>query len=185
MGGFPDSRSAFVWHCGWMPAADAVLLPLCIGLSLIGVIVVALAWRRGHRGRVVQGIGLALAPTALYFTGLLSLLWNAVVATAGWASRILFTPAVWFGITLLGVCVVLWVIGGLLAKRSAGRAPALADRKRPGLPAAKSRAGGQAGSPAKGQARGQARGQAPAKQAAPVDDDMAEIEAILKSRGIN
>lgn len=152
-----------------MPAADAVLLPLCIGLSLIGVIVVALAWRRGHRGRVVQGVGLALAPTALYFTGLLSLLWNGVVATVGWASRILFTPSVWFGITLLGVCVVLWVVGGLLVRRGANRAPAVAGRgtKQQSLPAA------QKGQPARKQ------------QAAPVDDDMAEIEAILKNRGIN
>lgn len=151
-----------------MPAADAVLLPLCIGLSLIGVIVVALAWRRGHRGRVVQGVGLALAPTALYFTGLLSLLWNGVVATVGWASRVLFTPSVWFGITLLGVCVVLWVVGGLLAKRGANRAPAVGRAtKQQSLPAAQ-------------------KGQQVRKQPAPpVDDDMAEIEAILKNRGIN
>ncbi len=152
-----------------MPAADAVLLPLCIGLSLLGIIVVAFAWRRGNRGRVVQGVGLALAPTALYFTGLLSLLWNGVVATVGWASRILFTPTVWFGITLLGVCVVLWVVGGLLVKRSANRAPAVEGRNK---------------APSKQQLPAARKGQ-PAKQAAPVDDDMAEIEAILKSRGIN
>jgi hypothetical protein len=157
-----------------MPAADAVLLPLCIGLSLIGVLVVALGWRRGNRGRVVQGVGLALAPTALYFTGLLSLLWNGVAATVGWASRILFTPSVWFGITLLGVCVVLWVVGGLLVKRSAGRAPAVADGKQRSLPATSA-------------GRAPRTGSSPAapKQAAPVDDDMAEIEAILKNRGIN
>ena len=150
-----------------MPAADAVLLPLCIGLSLLGIIVVAFAWRRGNRGRVVQGVGLALAPTALYFTGLLSLLWNGVVATVGWASRILFTPTVWFGITLLGVCVVLWVVGGLLVKRSANRPPAVSGRgKQAGLPA------GAKSQPARKPA------------AAPVDDDMAEIEAILKNRGI-
>ena len=178
MGVFPDSLRGCVWHCGQMPAADAVLLPLCIGLSLIGVIVVALAWRRGNRGRVVQGVGLALAPTALFFTGLLSLLWNGAVATVGWASRILFTPSVWFGITLLGVCVVLWVVGGLLAKRSAGRAPSV-DKgqqvrgRQQGLPAATSKA-----NPA-------VRGSAAGKSQPPIDEDMAEIEAILKNRGIN
>ena len=177
MGVFPDSLRGSVWHCGVMPAADAVLLPLCIGLSLIGIIVVALAWRRGNRGRVVQGVGLALAPTALFFTGLLSLLWNGVVATVGWASRILFTPSVWFGITLLGVCVVLWVVGRLLVKRSAGRAPAVKQGQQ-------SR-GRQQSLPAAGKAQPATRGSAAGKSQPPIDDDMAEIEAILKNRGIN
>ena len=52
-----------------MPAVDTVLLPLCVGLTLLGVIATGIAWRRGNRGRVIQGIGLALAPIALYFSG--------------------------------------------------------------------------------------------------------------------
>ena len=91
------------------------------------MIVAGVAWRRGSRGRVVQGIGLALAPIALYFTGLLRLVWDAVVAVANWATSIIFSPSMWFGISLLGLCVVLWVVGGLLTRRSAtkrGSAPA-------------------------------------------------------------
>jgi len=61
-----------------MPAVDTVLLPLCVGLTLLGVIATGIAWRRGNRGRVIQGIGLALAPIALYFSGLLRLLWDAM-----------------------------------------------------------------------------------------------------------
>ena len=159
-----------------MPAADVVLLPLCVGLALLGVIATGVAWRRGSRGRVVQGIGLALAPVALYFSGLLSLLWNGVVALGGWASRILFTPAVWFGLTLLAVCVVLWVVGGILARRTAAAAKAPAVEAR-GSSSSKAVAAPRADQPAKG------RGKA-AQPAAPIDEDMAEIEAILKSRGI-
>ena len=161
-----------LWHCGWMPAADVVLLPLCVGLALLGVIATGVAWRRGNRGRVVQGVGLALLPIALYFSGLLSLLWNGVVALGGWASRIIFSPAVWVGLTLLGLCVVLWIVGGILTRRSAAKAPA--------VPA---RSGKNAVSAPKTQLA--ARGGKPAQPAAPVDEDMAEIEAILKSRGIN
>ena len=102
-----------------MPASDVVLLPLCLGLALIGVIVAGVAWRKGSRGRVVQGVGLALAPVALYFTGLLRLVWDAVVALVGWATSIIFTPSMWFGISLLGLCVVLWVVGGLVTRRTA------------------------------------------------------------------
>ena len=100
-----------------MPAVDTVLLPLCVGLTLLGVIATGIAWRRGNKGRVVQGVGLALAPLALYFSGLLRLLWNGVVAVGRWAAEIVFSPAVWLGLSLLGLCVVLWVVGGFVARR--------------------------------------------------------------------
>src|SRR4028119_2464862 len=115
-----------------MPAADTVLLPLAVGLTLLGLIIAILAGRRGSKGRVrqglaprpaclparrgargrmLQGIALALAPVALYFSGLLRLLWNGVVAVGTWASRIVFSPAIWFGLSLLALCLVLWVVG--------------------------------------------------------------------------
>ena len=154
-----------------MPAVDTVLLPLCVGLTLLGIIATGIAWRRGNKGRVVQGVGLALAPVALYFSGLLRLLWNGIVAVGTWASTLIFSPAIWFGMALLGLCVVLWVVGGLVARRSAPR-----TKETKAAPAA----AGTAALPAKGRA-----GRAPAgKQQAEVDPEMAEIEALLKSRGI-
>ena len=161
-----------------MPASDVVLLPLCVGLALIGVIVAGIAWRRGSRGRVVQGVGLVLAPIALYFTGLLRLLWDAVVALIDWATSIIFTPSMWFGISLLGLCVVLWVVGGLLSRRAGtkgGSAPAVSGGGQPAVGAGRT---ARSTTPAK---------KAPAKDKAPaqeIDPEMAEIEAILKNRGI-
>lgn len=147
------------------------MLPLCVGLTLLGVIATGIGWRRGNKGRVVQGVGLALAPIALYFSGLLRLLWNGVVAIGSWASKIILSPAVWFGLSLLGLCLVLWVVGGFLARRS---------------PSAKSKAvakaGGKPSLPATSSTRGTST--KTAKNAPPVDDEMAEIEALLKSRGI-
>ena len=153
-----------------MPAVDTVLLPLCVGLTLLGVIATGVAWRRGNRGRVVQGVGLALAPIALYFSGLLRLLWDGVVAIGSWASAIILSPAVWFGLALLGLCVVLWVVGGMAARRSA------AAKKSKAVPAT----GAKATLPAKAQPATKTA----SRQPAPIDDDMAEIEALLKSRGI-
>ena len=150
-----------------MPAVDTVLLPLCVGLSLLGVIATGLAWRRGNKGRVIQGVGLALAPIALYFSGLLRLLWNAAIAFGTWASKIIFSPAVWFGLSLLGLCIVLWVVGGMVARRS---------------PAAKSKdVSAQSTANALPAKKGTAK---TARTQPPIDEEMAEIEALLKSRGI-
>jgi hypothetical protein len=146
-----------------MPAVDTVLLPLCVGLTLLGIIATGVAWRRGKRGRVVQGVGLALAPIALYFSGLLRLLWNGIVAVGTWASTLIFSPAIWLGMALLGLCLVLWVVGGFIARRSGPPAKAVPGK------------GSAAALPAKGR---------PAQKQPPVDEEMAEIEALLKSRGI-
>lgn len=152
-----------------MPAADTVLLPLCAGIALLGVLITALAWRRGNKGRVLQGIGVVLAPIALYFAGLLTLVWNAVVAVVGWAARIVFTPLVWLGISMLGVCLVLWVVGGIVARRTKPAKDAAP---------AKEAAGGRK-APAVGTGK-----QPAAQQQPPVDEDFAEIEELLKKRGI-
>ena len=161
-----------------MPAADAVLLPLCLGLTLLGLLVVIIAGRRGRRGRVLQGLALSLAPVALYFSGLLRLVWNGLAAVVGWASQIVFSPAVWFGLSLLAVCVVLWVLGAAVVRRGRGSRPTKQEAKtsqpQPAALSTGSRTGPAAGS--------KPRAKPPAKPA--VDDDMAEIEALLKSRGI-
>jgi hypothetical protein len=162
----PIAASCRAWHIWRMPAVDTVLLPLCVGLTLLGVIATGIAWRKGNKGRVIQGIGLALAPIALYFSGLLRLLWDAIVAFGTWASKIILSPAVWFGLSLLGLCVVLWVVGGLVARRTSPAKSKEMDSqsKANALPAKKA---------------GKSRPNEP-----PIDEELAEIEALLKSRGI-
>ncbi|WP_157720329.1 hypothetical protein [Friedmanniella luteola] len=153
-----------------MPAESAVLLPLAAGLTLLGLLIAILAGRRGRKGRMVQGIGLALLPLALYLSGLLGLVWDAVVAVGRWASSTVLSPTIWAGFALLALCVVLWVVGGVVARRTPKRTRA--DRK----------AAAPAGAATPKAVSG--RGQAQQRQAPPQDDDMAEIEALLKSRGI-
>lgn len=160
-----------------MPVVDTVLLPLCVGLTLLGIIATGVAWRRGNKGRVVQGVAVALAPIALYFSGLLRLIWNGAVAVGHWAARVIFSPAVWFGLSLLALCIVLWVVGAFVARRF----PSKAKQKSLAAsgPTTSSRTAAVASSSRK------AKASAPNKAQPPVDDDMAEIEALLKSRNIS
>lgn len=169
----PIGRTPALWHIGRMPAESAVLLPLAAGLTLLGLLIAILAGRRGRKGRMVQGIGLALLPVALYLSGLLGLVWDAVVAVGRWASSTVLSPTIWAGFALLAVCVVLWVVGGIVARRTPKRTRA--DRK--AAPAA----GAGTAKAVSGRPSGNAQQQ---KQAPAQDDDMAEIEALLKSRGI-
>jgi len=151
-----------------MPAVDSVLL-LCIGLTLLGLIATAVSWRRGSKGRVLQAVGATLAPVALYVSGLLQLIWDGVLAVGDWVSRLIFSPTVWLGLSLLALCLVLWVVGGLVARRY----PAKPRPKAVSRPEER-----QAVAPA--QRSGTSRKPADTAE----DDDLAEIEALLKSRGI-
>ena len=162
-------RVGELWHSEEMPALDAVLLPLCVGLTLLGIIATGLAWRRGNKGRVIQGIALALVPIALYFSGLLRLLWNGIAAVGNWASEIIFTPAIWFGLALLGLCLVLWIVGGIVARRVTAKKSRAASSSAAGSLPATTATGRKGGT---------------RQPAPPIDEEMAEIEALLKSRGI-
>ena len=172
----PIGRGGPLWQIGGMPAESAVLLPLAAGLTLLGLLIAILAGRRGRKGRMVQGIGLALLPLALYLSGLLGLVWDAVVAVGRWASSTVLSPTIWAGFALLAVCVVLWVVGGVVARRTPKRTRAERGATAPAAGAGTTKAvsGRKPAGPAAQQR------QAPAQ-----DDDMAEIEALLKSRGID
>ena len=170
-----------------MPTADTVLLPLCVALTLVGLVITALAWRRGRRGRVVQGLGLAIAPVALYFTHLLRLVWDAVVAIVAWATRIVFSPTVWIGFALLGLCVVLWVVGGLIARHSAPARVSRAEKAAAVATGSDPRqvTAGKTQPAARSGRKSGAKSSAKPSGSGDVDPEMAEIEALLKSRGID
>ena len=89
-----------------------------------------------------------------------------VDAVADWATSLVFSPAVWLGVILSGVGVLLFGAGRMLDSRRKG------DATEPRLGKAKKKAGElPPGRPARGE---------PA-----IDDDLADIEAILKKRGIS
>jgi hypothetical protein len=170
-----------------MPAADSVLLPLCVAIALIGVVLAGLAWRRGNKGRVVQAAALVVIPFGLYLTGLLTVLWNFVVALVRWAIHLVFSPLHWFGFAIIALSIVLFVIGAVLA-RFGGRAKSSdTSSDKPGGRQVAGRSGqAVAAGPASGSKAGSPASKSTAsnKQLADIDPELAEIEALLKSRGI-
>ncbi len=85
-------------------------------------------------------------------------------SVAGWATSLVLNPLVWAGIALAGLSVVLF-----------GTSAALRERGRGGAPTSDATARDEpAGLPRPTQSRGEPM----------IDDDLSDIEALLKRRGI-
>lgn len=143
---------------------DAAWAALTLSLTVLGGIWTWAAFRRRGLASGLRALGFTLLPVAAYLTETLQLLTRIADAMADWATRLVFSPSVWLGVVVAGIGVGLIAVSGALRARHLGRAP-----------------GGATGSrtqPASGQA---SRG-APAIGS---DPEMAEIEALLRKRGIS
>ncbi len=143
------------------PVDSATWQALGLTLTLLGLLASFLVWRRRGAASGVRTAGWALLPLAAAMTGTLRLGWEVASAVVDWAVRLVFSPLVWGGVLLAGVSVVLFVVSGLMRRRTSARPPS----STPAAPAAAA-LGRDRGRPAVG------------------DEDMADIEALLKKHGI-
>lgn len=141
---------------------------LTVILTLAGLVGTGVLWRLRGPVAGLRMLAVALLPVAAYLTGTLRLVWEIGDAVVSWAVRFTFSPTVWLGIGLAAVAVALFSVAGALGRRGVGGSPRSRGKALPDSP---SRApAGPAGTTA-------------AKSAE--DDDMADIEAILKRHGIS
>ena len=144
-----------------MDVDSATWAALALTLTLIGGVLTVLAWRRRGPAAGVRGLAWTLVPVAAWLTGTLRLATDVVEAVVDWAARLVFSPAVWLGVVVAGVAAVLFVVSGMMRARGVGGSARPRKEREVGQP--KRRAVS-----------------APADD----DDDMADIEAILKKHGI-
>ena len=137
---------------------------LALSLSVLGGIYTW--WALRHRGMVaaVRGAGLTLLPIAAWLTGLLQVFGDITDSLSNWLAHLVFNPSTWLGMLIGFVAIVL--IGGARAVTRRGQPdkPDKAVARRTSSP--KAVAPTQANDPL-------------------IDDEMAEIQAILKKRGIS
>lgn len=143
---------------------DAAWTALALTLTSLGAAATWLLWRRRGLVAGLRAAALTLLVPSAWLTDTLRMFTRIGDAVADWALGLVFSPVVWTGVALAGVSVVLLVVSGLLARRGIG---------------ARGRSGevGAAGDAPTDRAAG--RG-APA-----IDDDLADIEALLRKRGIS
>jgi hypothetical protein len=109
-------------------------LPLAGGLTILGLILSWVAWRRRGIAAGLRGVAWSLLPLAAYLTGAIKMLWQMGAAIGDFASSFVFSPRVWSGVIVaLAAGVLFAVSGGLrrLRRRSGGDAAA---QQRPAQP---------------------------------------------------
>ncbi|MEO3814485.1 cellulose synthase [Sphaerisporangium sp. B11E5] len=155
--------------------------PLCVGLTAAGVVLSFLVMRRRGAGAGLRGLAWSLVPIAAYLTGALPAIWKMGTAVAGFVTGLVFSPMVWAGVGVAALSAVLFLVSGVLRRRGRAARPARSGRAASTATAAS----GARSAPASATAPTKPN-PIPSRSAAPAaDDDLADIEAILKRRGIN
>ena len=140
---------------------------LAFALSTMLGVVTFFRWR--SRGFVagLRGAGWTILPVAAWLTGVLELGFDIADSVGHWAVHLVFSPVVWLGIVLAGVSAVLLGTASFLDNRGRLKGDGTTP---PALEAPKQR--GKKGSSSKG-------------RAAIGDEDLDDIEAILRKHGIS
>lgn len=147
-----------------------VLLGLVVSAAMIAG--TPFLWRRRGAVSGLRWLAVALLPGGLALTGLLTLFGRVGNAVASFFTGTAFSPVVWIGYAAIGAAMLVWLVAGAIAGRG-GRTTAARVGSSAVPPAV---------APAGRRARSAGIGSADAPPAA--GDDFAEIEAILKRRGI-
>ena len=184
-----------------------VSLPLCAGLTGLGLVLSYLVMRRRGLGPGLRGAAWSLLPLAAYLTGSVKMFWKIGVAIADFAKGFVFSTEVWSGIAVAGLAVLLFVVSGPLRRRSKrgqrgqrgqrgerGERGERSERDQRGrdqqaVGAAKAGSGGREIAPRTAPVATTASSPAPVKarkgkNAADDDDDLGDVEDILRRHGI-
>ena len=142
-------------------------------------------------GSGLRGAAGSLLPLAAYLTGAVEMFWKIGVAIGDFATGFVFSTKVWSGIAVAGLAVVLFVVSGPLRRRRVKRGEDKQGVPRPAAAAAApGRARQAAGHPARRRHQAAtAPRQTPAKarkgkNATDDDDDLGDVEDILRRHGI-
>ena len=144
---------------------------LTAALTVAGAIWTWIAFRRRGAANGPRALGFTLLPAAAWLTGTLEMVVEIAGSVTDWATSLVFNVLTWSGVGLAGLPLLLFVVSGFIRDRqlargqAAGGGTAAADaapatrRELPSTPARR-------------------------KGGSPIDDEMADIEALLRKRGI-
>jgi hypothetical protein len=138
---------------------------LAFALSVLLGVVTFFRWRRSGLVAGARGAAWTILPVAAWLTGVLELGFDVADSVGRWAVHLVFSPVVWLGVVLAGVSAVLFGVSAVLGNRG-HRAVAGSGTPPPALDP---------------RSAGRRRG----SDAVAGDDDLGDIEAILRKHGIS
>lgn len=136
-------------------------------LTALGAAWTWYAFRRRGWASGLRGAGLTLLPPAAWLTGTLEMFTEIGGSVVDWGTDLAFSPKVWIGVVLAGLSVVLLVVSGILRDRALAAGEDHTRR------------------PTRGRADpGELPASTPSRSPL-AEDDLTEVEEILRRRGIN
>jgi hypothetical protein len=157
----------------WSEIGGAV----CVAISVIGLVLSWRTWRKRGATRGMRAVAWSLLPLAAYLTHSVGLIGRVVNAFVLFAGSFVFSTKSWAGVAVAALAAVLFVISGGLPllnwRKARERRKAAGDGKADGSK-----------SPAAAVSGGQA-GKSVSKASEPADDDLSDVQEILRRRGIN
>jgi hypothetical protein len=160
--------------------------PLAGGLTLLGFIGSWFAWRRRGIAAGLRGVAWSLLPAAAYLTKTIKVLWQIGTAITSWATSFVFSLQVWLGVAVAGLAAALFIASGWMRGRKARKGPAAqpaASTLGSGVAAAVGRASDAPKPLSVGKSKPAAKA-AGARAGGHDDDDLADVQEILRRRGI-
>ena len=146
---------------------DVTWAALTLVLTLLAGGYTWYAFRNGRTVAGIRGVAVTLLPPAAYLTGTLEAGTRIADALVDWGTGLVFGPSVWFGLLLLGASATLFFLANLIGSRRTDDGEPASERKLKKAPSPELNA------------------PPPGRGKPVIDDDLAEIEAILKKRGIS
>jgi cytochrome c oxidase assembly factor CtaG len=147
--------------------------PVFLLVTLVGLVLSGIAWRRKGARSGIRGIAWSLLPLAAWLTHALALIGRIVSAVVQFAGSFAFSPKAYLGVILVAVAAVMFLVSGGIP--FTGWRKHRKDKK-------DGRPGGQSSAPAPAKSLERSRG----KAAAPADDDdLSDVRDILKKHGIS
>lgn len=153
-----------------MDDSQALWLVACAGLSGVGVLLSILIWRRRGSASGLRLVSWSLLPIGLWLVGLLPIVVTFGARLFEWVTTSVFELRSWIGFAVIGLAVLLWILSGVML-----------GRRRAAVEAAENDEAVESGG---GESDKKQVAAGKTKSDAGSDEDLGDIEDILKRRGI-
>jgi hypothetical protein len=185
-----------------MSYSSIAWLPLAAGLTVLGLLLSYVILRRSGVRPALRMVAVSLLPIAAYLTGAIEMFWKIGVAIGQFGTGFAFSTTKWVGIGVTGLAIALFLAAGGRARRKASRQARKAARgsreedavdsgagRRDALSGSRApatRAMATTPTPVPATRKSETAPAKASRKTAPADDDddLKDIEAILRKRGI-